>query len=122
MEAASRSEAANIWNIQIYLSAALKVAYLANDLAHNETLPADYQPLTSSEITAGISAIHVIREELDDLEADLLDSMRTLGITWECIARASGRNERGARRRARRLWRQHPRSNQESRRESLFDT
>lgn len=59
---------------------------------------------------AGIAAIHLLRDELDSLEADLLDVARELGISWEKIAPAvKVKDRRAAQKRAHRLWERYPR-------------
>lgn len=97
-------------SIGSYLAVGTRVAYSAQSLAYGQLPLREEDRLSASEIVAGIGALHLVRDELDRLEADLLDSARTLGIPWEHIAPALDvADRRAAQKRATRLWTRFPR-------------
>lgn len=97
-------------NADRYLHIAGNVVGRAQRLAEGHT-PRDVDDeLTANEIIAGIAALHLLRAQVDELEADLLDCARKLGIRWEQLASAMRVSDRrAAHKRATRLWGRYPR-------------
>lgn len=93
-----------------YLRIGANVAGRAQRLAEGHE-PRDVDDeLTANEVIAGIAALYLLRTHVDELEADLLDCARRLGISWERLASAMRVSDRrAAHKRASRLWGRYPR-------------
>ncbi|GAB3961120.1 hypothetical protein GCM10029978_012450 [Actinoallomurus acanthiterrae] len=93
-----------------FLHTAGHVLGRAQRLAEERRPRDDDDELTAKDVVAGVAALRLLREQVDDLEADLLDYARRLGISWERLAPAMGLSDRrAAHKRATRLWGRFPR-------------
>lgn len=102
------------WNSEAYYSVIRQVSVLASHLADGQQPLRDEDRLSASEVIAAVGVVHLAREELDRLEADLLDSARVLGIPWERLAPAlEVADRRAAQKRAARLWTRFSRKRRE---------
>lgn len=97
-------------NADAYLRIAANVAGRAQRLAEGHEAKNVDDELTADEIVAGIAALYLLRDQVDELEADLLDCARKLGIRWDHLASAMKVSDRrAAHKRASRLWGRYPR-------------